>query len=62
MSIYRIKYLTNSLTNLSCHIGMASILTLGGCCVATGRIEVGTVLAFASGLTRINDPWGDLVN
>jgi ABC-type bacteriocin/lantibiotic exporter with double-glycine peptidase domain len=62
MSIYRIKYLMNFLMNLSYHLGMASILALGGYYVATGRIEVGTVLAFASGLTKINDPWGDLVN
>jgi ABC-type multidrug transport system fused ATPase/permease subunit len=62
MSIYRIKYLMNFLMNLSYHVGMASILALGGYFVATGRIEMGTVLAFASGLTKINDPWGDLVN
>ena len=62
MSIYRMKYLMNFLMNLSYHLGMASILALGGYYVATGRIEVGTVLAFASGLTKINDPWGDLVS
>lgn len=27
-----------------------------------GRTEVGTVVAFISGLNRVNDPWGDLVN
>jgi ABC-type bacteriocin/lantibiotic exporter with double-glycine peptidase domain len=26
-----------------------------------GRTEVGTVVAFISGLTKINDPWNDLV-
>jgi ABC-type bacteriocin/lantibiotic exporter with double-glycine peptidase domain len=62
MSIYRIKYLLNFLMNLSYHIGLASILALGGYYVAAGRIEVGTVLAFVSGLTKVNDPWGDLVN
>ncbi|MBI3710337.1 MAG: hypothetical protein HY246_22050 [Proteobacteria bacterium] len=28
----------------------------------TGRVEVGTVVAFISGLAKVNDPWGDLVN
>jgi hypothetical protein len=27
-----------------------------------GRIEVGTVVAFVSGLAKVNDPWGDVVN
>jgi hypothetical protein len=27
-----------------------------------GRIEVGTVVAVVSGLGKLNDPWGDLVN
>ncbi|HSH99604.1 MAG TPA: hypothetical protein VLA02_03300 [Reyranella sp.] len=27
-----------------------------------GHIEVGTVVAIASGLGKLNDPWGDLVN
>jgi hypothetical protein len=53
MGIYRIKYLMNFMMNFSYHLANY---------VATGRIEVGTVLAFAAGLTRINDPWGDLVN
>ena len=25
-------------------------------------VEVGTVVAFISGLSKVNDPWGDLVN
>jgi hypothetical protein len=27
-----------------------------------GSIEVGTVVAVVSGLGKLNDPWGDLVN
>jgi hypothetical protein len=27
-----------------------------------GQLEVGTVVAIASGLGKLNDPWGDLVN
>ena len=29
--------------------------------VVNGRTQVGTVVAFISGLAEINDPWGDLV-
>ncbi|MFO1061850.1 MAG: hypothetical protein U1E53_33380, partial [Dongiaceae bacterium] len=34
----------------------------GGWLAVTGRLEYGAVVAFASGLARVNDPWGDLVN
>ena len=27
-----------------------------------GHIEIGGVVAFISGIGRLNDPWGDLVN
>jgi ABC-type bacteriocin/lantibiotic exporter with double-glycine peptidase domain len=44
------------------HLGLAAILALGGYYVVTGRTEIGTVVAFVSGLAQVNDPWGDLVN
>ena len=34
----------------------------GGWLAVAGRIEVGTVVAVVSGLGKLNDPWGDLVN
>ncbi|MGO8868933.1 MAG: ABC transporter ATP-binding protein, partial [Alphaproteobacteria bacterium] len=37
-------------------------LLVGGWFVYTGRLEVGGVVAFISAITRLNDPWGDLVN
>jgi len=27
-----------------------------------GKTEVGTIVAFISGLSRMNDPWNDLVD
>jgi ABC-type bacteriocin/lantibiotic exporter with double-glycine peptidase domain len=30
--------------------------------VIEGKTEIGTVVAFISGMNRMNDPWGDLVN
>ena len=48
--------------NLMHHLGICAILVLGGYWIIQGRTEVGTVVAFLSGLTQLNDPWGDLVN
>lgn len=61
MGIYRIKFSMNFLMNLSYHAGIAGILGVGGYAVAVGEAEVGTVVAFVSGLAHMNDPWGDLV-
>jgi hypothetical protein len=35
---------------------------VGGWYAVQGRLEVGTVVAFVSGLGKVNDPWGDIVN
>ena len=62
MGIYRLKYLMNLLMNLMHHLSVAVALCVGGWMVLEGRIEVGTVVAVAAGLGKLNDPWGDLVN
>jgi ABC-type bacteriocin/lantibiotic exporter with double-glycine peptidase domain len=62
MQIFRRKYLMNFLMNGTYHIGVTGILLIGGWFVITGRTELGTVVAFLSGLSQLNDPWGDLVN
>jgi ABC-type bacteriocin/lantibiotic exporter with double-glycine peptidase domain len=61
MQIYRRKYAMNFLINLLYHFGTVGILLVGGWFVMQGRTEVGTVVAFISGLTKVNDPWNDLV-
>lgn len=62
MGIYWLKYVMNLLMNLMHHFSVAVALCVGGWMVLEGRIEVGTVVAVASGLGKLNDPWGDLVN
>src|SRR5579863_9041377 len=62
MQIFRIKFTMNFLMNLVHHLAIAATLLIGGWFVIEGRTEIGTVVAFISGLNRINDPWGDLVN
>jgi ABC-type bacteriocin/lantibiotic exporter with double-glycine peptidase domain len=62
MGVFKLKFSMNFLMNLLHHFGTASVLAVGGWFVVHGQTEVGTVVAFVSGLSRINDPWGDLVN
>ena len=62
MGIYKLKFTMNFLMNLMHHLGVACTLGIGGWYAVTGRIEVGTLVAFISGLAKVNDPWGDLVN
>ncbi len=62
MGIYRLKFTMNFLMNLMHHSGVAVALGVGGWYAVKGQMEVGTVVAFVSGLGKVNDPWGDLVN
>ncbi|MEO8543865.1 MAG: hypothetical protein ABI434_09810, partial [Burkholderiaceae bacterium] len=62
MGIFKIKFSMYFLMNLTHHLGVATALGVGGYYVVQGRIEVGTVVAFVSGLAKVNDPWGDLVD
>jgi ABC-type bacteriocin/lantibiotic exporter with double-glycine peptidase domain len=62
MSIYKYKFALNFAMNGLNSIGVAIILGIGSYFVVEGRTEIGTVVAFVSGLAKINDPWGDLVN
>lgn len=62
MSVYRLKFIMNFMMNYMYHLCIASVLAIGGYYVIHGQTEIGTIIAFISGLNRINDPWGDLVN
>ena len=62
MQIFVRKYGMNFLMNLLHQVGIIGILAVGGWLVLQGRTEVGTIVAFISGLSRMNDPWGDLVD
>ena len=62
MSIYKIKFGMNFMMNLMTQLGYAGIFLLGGYYVVTGQTQIGTVVAFVSGVNKINDPWGELVD
>jgi ABC-type bacteriocin/lantibiotic exporter with double-glycine peptidase domain len=62
MGIFKLKFTMNFLMNLMHHLGVATVLGVGGWYAVQGKLEVGTVVAFVSGLAKVNDPWGDIVN
>jgi ABC-type bacteriocin/lantibiotic exporter with double-glycine peptidase domain len=62
MGIFKIKFTMNFLMNLCNHLQIVSALLIGGWWVATNHLEIGGVVAFISGIGRLNDPWGDLIN
>ena len=62
MQIYRRKFGMNFLMNLMHQLGVIGVLAVGGWLLLQGKTEVGTIVAFISGLARTNDPWNDLVD
>ena len=62
LGIFKLKYSMNFLMNLTQNVAKAVVLGVGGWFVIKGYAEVGTLVAFISGLNNLNDPWGDLVN
>ncbi len=62
MGIFKLKFTMNFLMNLFTHLQRVSGLLVGGWWVYTGHLEIGGVVAYLSGISRIVDPWGDLVN
>ena len=62
MGIYKLKFSMNFLMNFCSHLQIVGALLIGGWMVHTDQLEVGGIVAFISGVGRLNDPWGDLVN
>jgi len=61
IGVLRLKYSMNFLMNLCTHLQIIAALLYGGWLVLNSRLEIGGVVAFISGLSRLVDPWGDLV-
>ncbi|WP_158554700.1 ABC transporter transmembrane domain-containing protein [Methylovirgula sp. 4M-Z18] len=59
--IFNLKYTLNFLMNLIQHLGTIGVIAFGAWFVMHGSIQVGTVVAFLSGLASMIDPWGDFV-
>ena len=62
LTIYALKYGMKSATNLLTNAAPLGVLLVGGMLVIEGRTTVGVVVAFASGLQRLEDPLRELLN
>ncbi len=62
MGIFKLKFSMNFLMNLSTQLQIIGALAIGAWAVLHDQLEIGGVVAFISGIGRITDPWGDLVN
>src|ERR1700726_3113567 len=58
MGIFKLKFSMNFLFTTCNPLQFVSALLVGGWWVYTGNIEIGGVVAFISGIGRLNDPWG----
>jgi ABC-type bacteriocin/lantibiotic exporter with double-glycine peptidase domain len=52
----------NFLMNYGTHLQVIAALLYGGYLVLNSQLEIGGVVAFISAVSRLTDPWGDLVN
>ena len=62
MGVFKLKFSMNFLMNLSTHLQIVAVLLYGGWLVLNSQLEIGGVVVLISGIHRITDPWGDLVN
>jgi ABC-type multidrug transport system fused ATPase/permease subunit len=62
MGVINLKYVMNFLMNYCTHLQVIAALLYGGWLVLNDQLVIGGVVAFISGVTRLTDPWGDLVN
>ncbi|HXQ40096.1 MAG TPA: hypothetical protein VN821_02440 [Candidatus Udaeobacter sp.] len=62
MGITILKFSMNFLMNFCTQLQIIAALLYGSWLVLTDQLVVGGVVAFISGVTRLTDPWGDLVN
>lgn len=61
MQVYRLKFGLKFFRNLVNHMSEIIVLLAGGWLVIVGETDLGTIVAFLSGLQRVRDPWRDLV-
>jgi len=62
LGILKLRFSMKFLMNLTQNFGRVIVLCVGGWYIVRGRSDVGTVVAFVSGLGNLRDPWSDLVN
>ena len=61
LGVVKLRYSMHFLMNLTHNFAKVIVLGVGGWYVIDGQTEVGTVVAFVSGLNNVHDPWAGLV-
>jgi ABC-type bacteriocin/lantibiotic exporter with double-glycine peptidase domain len=61
LGVVKLRYSMHFLMNLTLSFAKVIVLGVGGWYVIDGQTEVGTVVAFISGLNNVHDPWEGLV-
>ena len=62
LGVVKLRYSMHFLMNLTHNFAKVIVLGVGGWYVIDGQTEVGTVVAFVSGLDNVHDPWAGLVD
>jgi ABC-type bacteriocin/lantibiotic exporter with double-glycine peptidase domain len=61
LGIVKLRYSMKFFMNITQNFSKAVMLGVGGWYVVNGDAQLGTVVAFISGLNNVSDPWRDLV-
>jgi ABC-type bacteriocin/lantibiotic exporter with double-glycine peptidase domain len=62
MGIFKLKFSLNFLMNLSYSLGNVLVLGIGSLLVLRGQLEIATVVTFVSAMSKVVDPWNDMVD
>ena len=62
LGVIRLRFTMKFLMNLTHNLGRVAVLCVGGWFIVQGRTDIGTVVAFVSGLGNVRDPWASLVS
>jgi ABC-type bacteriocin/lantibiotic exporter with double-glycine peptidase domain len=62
LGVVKLRYSMHFLMNLTHNFAKVIVLGAGGWYVINGETDVGTVVAFVSGLNNVHDPWSGLVS
>ncbi len=61
LTIFRFKFILKAILNLCDHAADLAVLGVGGYMVIIGQTDIGVVVAFLSGLSKLRSPWRTLV-
>ena len=62
LGVIKLRFTMKFLMNMTYNVGRVLVLCFGGWLIVRGQADIGTVVAFVSGLGNLRDPWTDLVN